>query len=87
VVVVVNFTPVPRHEYRVGVPKPGRYREIFNSDSNFYAGSNMGNGAQSLIAEEAPWMGRPYLMPLTLPPLAGIILRVEKELEKEFEEE
>jgi 1,4-alpha-glucan branching enzyme len=76
-VVVVNFTPVPRYGYRIGVPRPGLYREIFNSDSAYYGGSNLGNGAASLGAEAWPWMGRPYSIALTLPPLAGIILRPE----------
>ncbi len=76
-VVVVNFTPVPRHGYRIGVPRPGVYREIFNSDSAYYGGSNLGNGAAWLGAEALPWMGRQYSIALTLPPLAGIILHPE----------
>ena len=74
VVVVVNFTPQPHHGYRIGVPEAGEYREIFNSDSELYAGSNMGNGANLLISEELPWMTRSYSLSLTLPPLAAIIL-------------
>lgn len=73
VIVVVNFTPVPRYDYRIGVPAPGVYREIFNSDSQFYGGSNMGNGARLPVAEPIPWMGRPYSIALTVPPLAGIV--------------
>jgi 1,4-alpha-glucan branching enzyme len=76
-VVVVNFTPVPRYGYRIGVPRPGVYREVFNSDSAYYGGSNLGNGAASPIAEALPWMDRPYSVTLTLPPLAGIVLRPE----------
>jgi 1,4-alpha-glucan branching enzyme len=72
-VVLLNFTPVPRHGYRVGVPEPGRYAEIFNSDSMHYCGGNIGNG--SVDAESVEWMGRPYSLSLTLPPLGGIILR------------
>jgi len=75
VVVVVNFTPQPHHGYRIGVPEAGEYREIFNSDSAFYAGSNMGNGGSVLIAEPLPWMNRPYSISLTLPPLAAVILQ------------
>ena len=74
-VTIVNFTPVPRHGYRIGVPAPGGYREILNSDSALYAGSNLGNGDSVLVADEIPWMGRPHSLALTLPPLAGIILR------------
>jgi len=72
--VVLNLTPVPRHGYRIGVPLPGRYRELLNSDSKFYGGSNVGNGGESLLAEERPWMDRPYSLALTLPPLAGIVI-------------
>jgi 1,4-alpha-glucan branching enzyme len=73
VVVALNFTPVPRTEYRIGVPHPGCYRELFNSDSAYYSGSNMGNG-QGLWAEDIPWMGYPHSIRLVLPPLAGVIL-------------
>ena len=72
-VVALNFTPVPRWHYRLGVPRLGRYREIFNSDSSFYGGSNQGNGAE-ITAEAMPWMGYDYSIQLTLPPLAGVLL-------------
>jgi 1,4-alpha-glucan branching enzyme len=71
-VVVLNFTPVPRHGYRVGVPAPGRYREVLNSDSEFYGGSNLGNTVAS--TEPVPCMDQPHSIVVTLPPLAGIIL-------------
>ncbi|HHC72330.1 MAG TPA: 1,4-alpha-glucan branching protein GlgB [Thiotrichales bacterium] len=73
-VVVLNFTPVPRHGYRIGVPRPGPWREVFNSDSRFYGGSDTGNGGL-LAAEERPWMDQPASLSLTLPPLAGIVLK------------
>ncbi len=73
--VVLNLTPVPRQGYRIGVPFAGRYREVLNSDSEFYGGSNMGNGCGDLLAEEQPWMGRSHSLALTLPPLAGIVIR------------
>lgn len=76
VIVIVNFTPVPRFDYRIGVPRAGRYRECLNSDSAFYAGSNLGNGGE-LHAESIPWMEREFSLALTLPPLAGIVLRWE----------
>jgi 1,4-alpha-glucan branching enzyme len=72
VVVALNFTPVPRHGYRIGVPARGRYREIFNSDSVHYWGSNLGNAGE-VVAEDIPWMGRPYSIGVILPPLAGVI--------------
>jgi len=73
-VVVLNFTPVPRQSYRIGVPSPGVYHEVLNSDSRFYGGSDVGNGGD-LVAEETPWMGRPYSLNITLPPLGAVVLR------------
>jgi 1,4-alpha-glucan branching enzyme len=80
VVVVVNLTPQPHHGYRIGVPESGRYREVFNSDSEFYAGSNMGNGGGVLIADELPWMNKSCSLSLTLPPLAAIVLQPENDV-------
>ena len=76
VIVVLNFTPVPRYHYRIGVPQSGSYREIFNSDSGFYAGSNLGNLGE-IAAENVPWMNRPYSLQLTLPPLSAILLCID----------
>jgi 1,4-alpha-glucan branching enzyme len=73
-VVVANLTPVPRHGYRIGVPRPGRYREVLNSDSAHYGGSNLGNSGRMLLAEERPWMNRPWSLDLTLPPLGVLVL-------------
>ncbi len=74
VVVVCNFTPVPRHGYRVGVPIGGDYVELFNSDAACYGGSNLGN-AGGVPAQAIPEHGRPFSLVLTLPPLAGLILK------------
>ena len=74
VVVILNFTPVPRDNYRVGVQHKGRYREIFNSDSHFYGGSNMGNGL-GLDTSDIGWNGELQSLEVTLPPLAGIVLQ------------
>ncbi len=73
VIVALNFTPVPRDGYRIGAPAAGFWREIFNSDSAFYGGGNLGNGA-GLMTEELPWMGYPQSLVITLPPLAGVVL-------------
>jgi 1,4-alpha-glucan branching enzyme len=73
-VVVVNFTPVPRTGYRIGVPQGGAYREVLNSDSEFYGGSNLGNGYEPIFAEPIEWMQRPYSITLTVPPLGCIVL-------------
>ncbi|MSS75567.1 MAG: 1,4-alpha-glucan branching protein GlgB [Methyloglobulus sp.] len=71
--VVLNFTPVPRESYRIGVPKAGVYTEIFNSDSRYYNGSNVGNGA--VLSEPVPWMNQENSICLSLPPLGAIILK------------
>lgn len=73
VLVVCNFTPVPRIGYRVGVPWGGTWREILNTDAHEYGGSGMGNGG-AVTAEEGPVHGRPYCLALTLPPLAALML-------------
>ena len=72
-VTVLNLTPVPRYDYRIGVPLDGSYREVLNSDATVYGGSGTANG--ELEAETREWMGRPYSLRLTLPPLAGIVIR------------
>jgi 1,4-alpha-glucan branching enzyme len=75
VVVVSSFTPVVREGYRVGVPEPGTYHEILNSDSQHYWGSNVGNGG--VVAENMPFHGFDYSVVLTLPPLATIYLKLD----------
>jgi len=72
--VVINFTPVVRYGYRLGVPQGGRWQEVLNTDSTYYGGSNVGNPG-SLQAKDEPWMGRPATLELTLPPLAALVLR------------
>jgi 1,4-alpha-glucan branching enzyme len=74
IVVVLNFTPQPRLDYRIGVPLAGSYRELFNSDSHFYGGSNLGNGL-ALASEPGSWMAQSQSIALTLPPLGGVILK------------
>ena len=73
-IVVLNFTPVVRENYRIGVPEAGTYHEVFNSDSGLYDGSNVANG--EVISEPIPWMNQAHSINLTLPPLAGIILKL-----------
>jgi len=74
IVAVLNWTPVVREHYRVGVPHPGRYEELLNSDAELYGGSNAGN-AGGVEADPIERHGRPYSLDLTLPPLAGLILK------------
>jgi 1,4-alpha-glucan branching enzyme len=73
-VVILNWTPVVRPDYRVGAPEPGFYAELLNSDAEAYGGSNVGNhGGREAEAVEAH--GRPYSLTLTLPPLGTVILK------------
>jgi 1,4-alpha-glucan branching enzyme len=77
VVVVCNFTPVVRENYPIGVPQTGWYQEVFNSDSQFYGGSNVGNFPGQLAAAPG-WHGRPAKLLLKLPPLATVVLKPER---------
>jgi 1,4-alpha-glucan branching enzyme len=72
-IVVSNFTPVPRVGYRIGVPQPGFYQEILNTDATLYGGSNVGN-LGGVEAEGTESHGQPCSLKLSLPPLATIIL-------------
>ena len=74
VLCILNFTPVPRHHYRLGVPQAGSYREILNSDSAFYGGTNSGNGGD-IPVEETAWMGFEHSIEITLPPLGTLFLK------------
>ena len=73
-VVCCNFTPVVRNNYHIGVPEFTRYEEIFNSDSTYYDGSDVGNGT-GVLATRNPLHGRPYSLELTIPPLGVTILK------------
>ncbi len=75
-VVVANFTPVPRHDYRIGVPRGGLYRERFNSDAFDYGGSGLGN-AGAVRAQAHPAHGQAHSLVLTLPPLATLLFTHE----------
>jgi 1,4-alpha-glucan branching enzyme len=74
VVIVCNFTPVPRHNYRVGVPRGGRWDEVLNSDAPLYGGSGQGNMG-GVTAAPLPSHGRDYLLNITLPPLGMAAFR------------
>ena len=71
--IVCNFTPVPREGYRIGVPVAGRWRERINSDSSMYGGSNLGNVGE-VETEAVECMGRKFSLNLALPPLSVLIL-------------
>jgi 1,4-alpha-glucan branching enzyme len=74
VVMLFNFTPVPRAEYRIGVPQPGWYAELLNSDSTTYGGSNVGN-AGGVASEPVPAHGFDQSVRLLVPPLACLMLK------------
>jgi 1,4-alpha-glucan branching enzyme len=77
-IVVANFTPVVREGYRVGVPELCMYKEILNSDAERYFGGNVGNGL-GLPAQPQKWQTQPYSIEVTLPPLAIVILKPERQ--------
>ncbi len=77
VVVVLNFTPVVRTGYRIGVPQPGTYREVLNSDAAAYGGTNVGN-LGVVTAEPVAVHGRAQSIALTLPPLAALYLKWQR---------
>jgi 1,4-alpha-glucan branching enzyme len=74
VVVICNFTPVPRYNYRIPVPHPGYYREVLNSDAGVYWGSNVGN-AGGVWAVENAWGDSGWELSVTVPPLGMLILK------------
>jgi 1,4-alpha-glucan branching enzyme len=74
IVIACNFTPVPHHNYRVGVPEGGLWSEILNSDAQEYDGSGQGNFG-AVGAETTSIHGRPYSVNITLPPLAIVYFK------------
>jgi 1,4-alpha-glucan branching enzyme len=74
ILVVCNFTPVPRFNYRIGVPRGGYWKEMLNSDAEIYWGSNLGNSG-GVEAEAAPSHGRDHSLSLILPPLGMVFLK------------
>ena len=73
IVVVVNFTPVPRASRRIGLPAAGFWKEIINTDGADYGGSNLGNMG-GVVAEPLPHRGQPWSALMTVPPLTTMIL-------------
>jgi len=76
-IIVCNFTPLPRPGYRIGVAKNSHYKEILNSDSQIYWGSDMGN-AGGVNADKVPWHAKPYSIKITIPPLSIVIFKPER---------
>jgi 1,4-alpha-glucan branching enzyme len=79
IIVVCNFTPVPRQDYRIGVPDECFYREILNSDSSDYWGSNVGNSG-GVQADATPWHGKPCSIKIVIPPLGVLYFKPVKEV-------
>ena len=77
VAVLSNFTPVPRHGYRIGLPGEGRWREVFNSDAAGYGGGGLGNLGQ-IMASGGPSHGFPASAEILLPPLATVMFQRER---------
>jgi len=78
VIVILNFTPIPRDNYRIGLPAAGTYRELLNSDSEYYGGSNVGN-IGDISTEPTAWMEHNQSLTLRLPPLGALILQLVDE--------
>ena len=76
IIVISNFTPVPRHDYRIGVNVAGQYHEILNTDSSFYEGSNLGN-CGAVESEAIPSHGRDNSISVSIPPLATLYLKYQ----------
>jgi 1,4-alpha-glucan branching enzyme len=77
VIAVVNFTPVPRNGYRIGVPEPGVYAELLNSDAGLYGGGNVGNGG-AVASEPVAAHGFDQSLSLVLPPLGFLLLKIRR---------
>lgn len=77
VIILLNFTPTVHEKYKIGVPEKGMYEELFNSDSEIYGGSNVGN--MNLVkAKKVKTHGREYSLELQIPPLGGLIMKKKK---------
>ncbi len=74
--VVLNLTPVARYRYRLGLPRPGKWREALNSDAEIYGGSNVGN-LGGVMSEESKWHNQSCSAEVTLPPLGVVALKPE----------
>ena len=77
IIAIFNGTPVPRHNYRIGVPEMGAWDEILNSDAELYGGSGVGNYGQ-VDTTPVPWHGQPRSIKLSIPPLGALFLRHAK---------
>jgi 1,4-alpha-glucan branching enzyme len=75
-VIILNLTPVPRPRYRIGLPRPGKWREVLNSDAAIYGGGDVGN-LGGVLATDHPCHHHPYSARFTLPPLGLLAFKPE----------
>jgi 1,4-alpha-glucan branching enzyme len=85
VVVILNLTPVTRQHYRIGMPRPGKWLEVLNSDAAVYAGSNVGN-LGGVMSEDVDWHNQSYSAEFTLPPMSIVAFRPEQTSGSELKE-
>lgn len=86
ILVVCNFTPIPRYNYRIGVPKHCKWKEVLNSDAHYYGGSGMGN-CGGFWSDNVQWDNRKYSLNLTLPPLGIMMFKPEECKEEDDDKE
>jgi 1,4-alpha-glucan branching enzyme len=82
--IILNMTPVPRHNYRIGVPAAGQWKEIFNSDAKKFWGSGLTN-PQDVTAEAVSWHGKDNSIVITLPPLGATVFKIAKDAPAKYE--
>ncbi len=75
---VFNFTPVPRHNYRVGAPQWGVWKEVFNTDAEAFGGSNVGNSGE-VRTDDVPWQNRQWSINMNLPPLGAVFFKRQED--------
>ena len=75
-IIILNLTPIPRPDYRIGVPMQGIWQEILNTDDTEFWGSGRVNKS-ALMADEISWQGKAYSIALTIPPLGAVVLKVK----------
>ena len=75
-----NFTPIPRENYRIGVPRPGVYEEVLNTDAAIYGGSGIGN-SRYIQSEPREWQSREHSIPVVVPPLGAVYFRFRPDMQ------
>ena len=85
VIAVINFTPVVYYDYKVGVPYPGTYQEVFNSDDKKYWGSNQVMKESELVSKNEKWHNKNYHINIKVPPLGAIFIKLKEGLKNNGE--